>query len=147
MPNSPPAPQIRYVPTVQKKEPTSRRLGRWVLVVVWFMILLVPGFFILMVINGEVSIALGDAPEQKVRVWLLSEIRERGFAISTGSVASRTESEVCVQTRLRYLLWQGTPEPADFCECFVRADPNAEWSFTTSWQGECTDPPPERNTP
>ena len=113
------------------------------LVVVWFIILLIPAFFILMVINGEFSLTLGDAPEQKLRIWLVSEIRERGFGISTGSVTSRDEQNVCVQTDLRYLLWQGSQEPSVYCECFERLDAAAEWSYTIGWQASCAERPEE----
>jgi hypothetical protein len=132
-------PQIRYVPAAPQKTPPSRTITRIVLVIVWFIILLIPAFFILMFINGEFSIALGDAPEQKLRVWLVSEIRERGFGIATGSVASRDEMNVCVQTDVRYVLWQGSQESTVYCECFARGDGSAEWEYILGSEGTCAE--------
>jgi hypothetical protein len=141
MPDTPP--QVRYVPAARKKMPKSRIAARIVLVAVWFVILLIPAFFILMVVNGEFSLTLGDAPEQKLRIWLVSEIRERGFGISTGSVASRDEQNVCVQTDLRYVLWQGSQESSVYCECFARPDRSTEWSYVSGGEGTCAERPEE----
>jgi hypothetical protein len=116
-----------------------KRVGRVLLLLLWLGILLIPGFFILMVVNNEFSISLGDAPGQNLRVWLVSEIRERGFGVATGSVSTLDETNVCVQTDLRYLLWQGTQAPSTFCECYTRPDNTAEWSYATGWEGTCAE--------
>ncbi len=143
MPDHRPAPQVRYVPAAPQKTPARKTIVRAVFVALWLLILLIPGFFIWMVINGEFTLSLGSTPEQKLRVWLVSEIRERGFGISTGSVASQTETDVCVQTDLRYLLWQGSQAPSTYCECFTRTTAEDTWSYNGGWEGMCSVPPQE----
>jgi hypothetical protein len=132
--------QIRYVPAASKKTPPARVILRGALVAVWLLILLIPAFFIVMTINGEVTIPLGDAPEQNLRIWLISEARVRGLGVASGGVASRSETDVCVETDLRYLLWQGTQAPSTYCECFMRSGDDG-WSFASGWEGLCSERP------
>jgi hypothetical protein len=56
------------------------------------------------------------------RIWLVREGGNRGLAISTGRVVrgSVDGPEACIETRVRFLLWQsdGTAAASDYCECF-----------------------------
>jgi hypothetical protein len=129
--------QVRYVPAPPRKPNRVRTVRRITLLILWFALMLLPLFFIIMVTQGQVIVPLGDAPEHELRVWLVSEARMRGFGIANAWEAARTETAVCVEHDVRFLLWMGEQEPSRYCECFARADASAAWSFESGGPGEC----------
>jgi hypothetical protein len=135
-----PAPDVttRYVPARQPpRRSPLRRPGCIAMLIVWFGLLLaIPIFLFSMLTAGEISVTTGDAPDQRARLWLISNIRERGFGYSNAWVASRSETGLCVQTDVRYWLWQGSQEPSAFCECYDRVD--GVWNFVSTTQGACS---------
>lgn len=115
-----------------------RRAGCIVALVIWFAILLLPCFLVVLAVQQEISIPTGGAPDQRLRLWLISEADERGLALSTASVHQQTATEICVQTDVRFLLWAGSAEPLSYCDCYERGGESAEWASTSSSVGQCS---------
>ena len=129
------------LPRIRFAFPSRRsRLGRWgcrLAVVVWFLILLTPCFCLAFASQGELSVRLGDIPGQSLRVWLLSESRQRGFGISRPSVvASSVVGQVCLQTDVSFILWTGSEDATTYCECFAQSA-NSTWDVVSNNQGSC----------
>jgi len=106
--------------------------------VIWFSVLLLPCLLIVMATQQEVVISTGGAPGQNIRLWLISEIDERGFAFSSASVSQRSESLTCVQTDVRFLLWAGKADPVSYCECYER-DSAGNLAFIEATEGVCAE--------
>ena len=115
----------------------KRRIGCAILIVLWFALLLVPCGLFYFAVQQEVTIPLGSLPGQELRVWLVMEPRSRGLGISSGQVASQTDSSLCVQTTTTYLLWAGRPENSTYCECYARSQPDQPWSYVSNMPGTC----------
>ena len=114
-----------------------RRVGCIIAVIVWFAILLLPCLCLGLASQGEFSVRLGDIPEQSLRIWLLSESRQRGIGLSRPSVvASSVAGQVCLQTDVSYLLWQGTEDATTYCDCFAQSA-NTTWEPVSHNQGAC----------
>jgi hypothetical protein len=66
----------------------------------------------------------GSDPLTPTRLWLVSEGGNRGLGWSTASVVAGAGStdRVCVQTRVRFLLYRanGSAQPVTYCECYQR---------------------------
>ncbi|MCC6612980.1 MAG: hypothetical protein IT320_05845 [Anaerolineae bacterium] len=131
--------QIRYVPSraPQKRHPL-RRPGCVIALVIWFaLLILIPVAFFIILTRGEIAVSTGDAPDQQARLWLISNADERGFGYSNAWVAERTDADLCLQTDVRYWLWQGSEDSVTYCECYERADTTSDWSYTSSSEGAC----------
>jgi hypothetical protein len=100
-------------------------------------VLLTPCALIYFAVQQEVTIPLGSAPGQELRVWLVMESRTRGLGVSTGHVASQSDTSLCVQTTTNYLLWAGRGQNAQYCECYTRTEPDLSWAYAGSTQGAC----------
>jgi hypothetical protein len=118
-----------------------RRLGCTAALILWFLLLLTPCALIYFAVQQELTIPLGGAPGQELRVWLVMEPRTRGLGISTGHVAQQTDTGLCVQTATNYVLWQGRPLNTVYCECYSRTNPAGVWSYGRSIQGACPPTP------
>ena len=61
-----------------------------------------------------------------IRLWLVREEANQGLGISSTRVRSGSESQgqVCLETRVRFLLWQQSEEVDNprYCECFQQLD-------------------------
>jgi hypothetical protein len=73
--------------------------------------------------SGELTVRLGEFRE--FRFWTVSEGDNRGIAYSiprftNGSIEA---GEVCLQTKVRFILWRTVEEQLNpsYCECFQRA--------------------------
>jgi hypothetical protein len=131
---------VRYVPSRQPaRKSILRRPGCVIALVIWFVLLLtIPYFIFTMVTSGEISLTTGGAPDQRARLWLISNPRERGFGFSNTWVASEGENRLCMQTDVQYWLWQGSQAPSVYCECYTGGA--AAWSFTSATQAACSAP-------
>jgi hypothetical protein len=114
-----------------KRRSPLRRIGCGILLVFWFALLLTPCFLITLAVQQEVRITTGPVPGQELRVWLIMEAETRGLGVSTGNVATQTETSLCLQTDIRYFLWQGSEAPVSYCECYQRSDASEAWISTT----------------
>jgi hypothetical protein len=105
-----------------------RRSGCCVMVAVWVVLLLMPCFFVTLVVRKEIIISRSDIPEHEYRIFLLENEDERGFGLSRGSIKSGGEDEdaACVITHTDYLLWEGEGEDAVYCSCYEKF--GDEWS-------------------
>ncbi len=135
--------QIEYVINEQPgKRSLIRRAGCAVLLIVWFLMLSLPlGFFIL-AIEGQITLAHGsDVPDRhehpRIQVRLVTEIDYRGLQFTNSTIDQQNDLTLCVQTNVRYLLWQGEGETATFCDCYTRPDIADEWLFESTTTGQC----------
>ena len=115
-----------------------RRAGCIAALVIWFLILLLPCFLIVLATQQEISVSTGGAPGQQLRLWLISEVDERGLALSTASVQQNETDAVCVETNVRYLLWAGSAEPVSYCECYQRGSESEAWALTSTGSAGCS---------
>jgi hypothetical protein len=116
---------------------SARRVGCAIAVLVWAILMLIPFFLFLLALRGEITIDTGSAPEQRLRVWLIMDATQRGIGISTASASERADGDVCVQTEVRFILWQGRPEASrEYCECHQRTEAG-QWVATGLFEGAC----------
>ncbi|HRL13767.1 MAG TPA: hypothetical protein PKX07_17940 [Aggregatilineales bacterium] len=118
-----------------------RRLGCGIALVIWFVILLFPGFLLLLAIQQEVVVWHGRGfPEAEshplVQVKLIMDARTRGVSITSSHISIEDSQNACVQTNVNYLLWQGTGEAASYCDCYARAGESG-WTLTETYSGAC----------
>ena len=127
---------ITYV--LAPKRSPIRRLGCTIAVILWFIVLLTPCLCIVLASQGEIAVRLGDVPGQSFRLWLLSESRQRGLGVSRPSTfAGIDQNEVCIQTDVSFILWEGSEEATSYCECYTRLDNNGGWEVFSSEQTAC----------
>ncbi len=125
-------PQVMVV-----RRPWYRRVGCLIALLIWLMVMLLPCFFLALAFQQEIVITQGDAPNQVLRIWLINEVRDRGFGISSTSVHPGLQnSGVCVQTDVRFILWVGDSPPTSYCECYALS--SEELEITSVQQGQCT---------
>lgn len=107
-----------------------RRLGCCLLLIVWFVLMLMPCFFVTLLVEKDIVISRSSVPDHEFRIFILEEPNERGFGFSSGTIVSGggDEQTVCVVTSVDYLLWEGEAEPDTHCNCFERAGEG--WSTT-----------------
>lgn len=132
IPKSPP-PSVEYIFVERKRNPL-RRLGCMILLILWFMFLLLPLFLFIMAVQREITIAhAGDIPESYqhplFQVQLVMEEDYRGLRIVNATLHNGTDTNICVQTNVRYVLWEGEGEPATFCRCYERDKLESEWAL------------------
>lgn len=129
-PPAPPAPRRRH---------PLRRIGCTIVLVLWFLLLLTPCLLFYMASQGEISVRLGNLPDQSLRIWLVTEPQQRGIGVSSPAVARAADGNTaCLQMTVHYWLWYGEAEEAvQYCECFSRADRDADWTMTEMESGTC----------
>lgn len=115
-----------------------RRVGCWIVIVIWFLILLLPCALIMLAVQQEIVITTGSAPGQQLRLWLISEAEQRGFGLSTASVIPKDNNDLCVQTDVRFFLWAGKGESSSYCDCYQRANQSAAWTSVSTATGACS---------
>ena len=118
-----------------KRPSRIRRLGCWLGIGIWFILLLLPCIAILLISQGEIAIQTGDLPGQSFRLWLIQDSKNRGVAIANPSVSSSTDGKTCMQTTTSFLLWMGSGDPSSYCECYTRTESN--WELESTVQGSC----------
>jgi len=135
-------PDIEYVVVEKQRRRPLRRIGCGLLVVVWFFVLLLPlGLFILAV-NEEITISRGggipDAHEHpRLQVSLVMEVDYRGLRITDTILREDTDTRLCIQTNIRFLLWEGEGDPATFCDCYTRDTAVADWQLEATFADVC----------
>lgn len=129
-------------PQPARRRSPLRRLGCGILLVLWFLVLLTPCALFMLASRGEMTLDLGSAPGQTARVWLVMEEDERGLGLSLPSVHTDDDpNALCVQTDVRYFLWQGEAEPVSYCDCYQRTSAESAWSYVETLQGACSPAP------
>lgn len=122
--------------TTTRRRPL-RRVGCIIGLLLWVLLMVAPCGLFLLATQGQFTLSLGSAPHQEARLWLINEARVRGLALSLPSVHQTAANGLCVQVDTHFLLWAGSGEPATFCECYTRANANADWTPTASYTGSC----------
>ncbi len=112
----------------------------------WAFVLLIPGTLFVLAIQGEIALWHGGgfpAGEEHpmLQVKLLMDADTRGLNI-TSSALSATEDRAaeeiaCIQTHVRYVLWQGTGDNAAYCDCYARVDVESPWALRSTYAGTC----------
>ena len=133
-------PEIEYVVTVKKRS-LVQRLGCFAVIVVWFMVMMIPFFFIVLAVNGEIRFGhSGDVPDKHehplLLISLVMEADYRGLSSTNSSVERPTYDDLCMETHVSYLLWEGEGEAATYCDCYTR-DENDDWQFTETTTQNC----------
>jgi hypothetical protein len=121
------------------------RLGCILAAVVWGFILLLPAFLITLAVQDELGLWHGGRiPDNEGHPLLLFKLlsdpdhpENEGISVTTSTVSRATETEMCLQTHVRYFLWVSEAEPASYCDCYTRADAEAEWAYAGSTSGAC----------
>lgn len=114
-----------------------RRLGCLVGILIWALLVLSPCALFFFATQNEVNIALGALPEQNLRIWLINEPRERGFAVAVPILVEGPDPDsICLQTETRFLLWMGQGEPGTICDCYTSSSDEG-WHLISSSIGAC----------
>jgi hypothetical protein len=119
------------------------RLGCGLLLVVWFVVLLLPCAMIYLAMGYTIFIPNGAIPEPeqhpRFEIQLIMEIDNRGFKLSSSSIASETESRLCINNDANYLLWQSdeTAQDSQYCQCYERRTVESSWRFDEQYAGQC----------
>jgi hypothetical protein len=118
------------------------RAGCGLFLIFWVVFLSIPTFMFILATEGEIAIWHGDrvpssSEHPLLQVKLLMDAETRGLNITTSNISGVYDAgEVCVQTHVRYLLWQGEGEAADYCDCYQRVD--ADWVLSRTNTGGCS---------
>ena len=135
-------PEIEYVVRVkEQKRGFLGRVGCGLALAVWFGVLLLPTFFIILAVQGDITLRhRGDVPDKHrhplLEVKLLMEPESRGLQFTNSSI-ERDNNELCIDTQVRYLLWQGEGDSARYCDCYTRASTDADWSYVSTEINAC----------
>lgn len=120
-----------------------RRLGCGLMLVIWFGILSIPGAMFWLATGGDIRIPHGNIPDSEqhplFQVNLIMDTDNRGLQFSRTSIQNIDDLSLCVQGNVSYLLWEsdGTATPATYCQCYERANSEADWVFTTQALEAC----------
>ena len=128
----------KTLPRKSTRRSPLRRPGCVIALILWFTLLLSPCIFIYLAANEEISIQTGDAPEQRLRIWLVQAAGQSGLGISNGTVYQQDDNNLCVQTDVNFLLWRGEGQSSQYCECYTHSQ--SGWDTTEVNQGTCAQP-------
>ncbi|MCY3866569.1 MAG: hypothetical protein OXG68_14120 [Chloroflexi bacterium] len=123
----------------------ARRLGCGLVLLFWFALLLTPCSLFYLAANGEIRLGHREIPQPHAHplllVSLVSETEDRGLRIENSwIVESQADGGMlCVETAVRFLLWQysGGNQNVSFCDCYRRQDADASWEFVSTYGGVC----------
>lgn len=118
------------------------RLGCGAIFFIWLFFILLPTFLLILAFQGEIGFWHGgDMPEPEAHpmllVRLVMDIENQGFSVTSSSVSEQTETAICVQTHVRFLLWEGDGDSVGYCDCYTRASARTSWLYNTSTPGSC----------
>jgi len=99
-----------------------------VMFAVWVIVMLMPCFFVTLLVNKEIVFSRSDLPEHEYRLFILEETDLRGFGFSRARVESggADEDNFCMVTSISYLLWEGEGDGLTYCNCYEKA--GEDWS-------------------
>ena len=129
-----------------RKRSLPRRLGCWLLIAIWFVILLTPCGLFYLAANGEIRLEHRQIPDPhthpRLLISLISESDDRGLRIETSSIkAADSDTSQCVETAVTFLLWEssGGNQNVRFCDCYMRSDGNSSWNLISTDGAACSD--------
>lgn len=121
-----------------------RRIGCWLIVACWFLLLLTPCALFYLAANGEIRFHQPDAPQPhahpRLLITLINDPDNRGLQfLRSYRVGGASDNDVCMQTAVNYLLWAGAGGNQDviYCECYARADNVSSWSLLATHISAC----------
>lgn len=125
---------IEYVVIEKPRRKWYKSPGCLFGLVVWFILMLLPLFFFILAVEGDITLHhRGDIPDKHehplFQISLIMTVDYRGFGITNSTLHHSGEDDICIETNVRYILWQGNGDPATFCDCYTRAE-NDTWSLT-----------------
>jgi hypothetical protein len=134
-------PEVDYV-IVTRRRSLLRRIGCGAALLIWLVVMLLPLALFVLAIEGTIFIAHpGDVPSSHehplLRVNLIMEIDFRGVSLTHSSLEYSGGHDLCIQTDVRYVLWQGEGEPASFCDCYTREGEDAPWEMVSRTMDVC----------
>lgn len=133
--------EIEYIVKTKRRSLLSR-IGCLGAIVIWFFILLLPLLFFALAAREQITIQhSGDVPDKYehplLQFRLISDIEQRGVSITNSTVDRTDETNLCIETHVRYLLWEGQGDPATYHDLYTRPDEDSEWVFVTQAIGGC----------
>lgn len=134
--------QIEYVVVEKPRRKWYRNPGCVLGLIIWFFVMLLPLFFFILAVEGDITLQHGgDVPDKHehplLQIRLIMEIDYRGFGITNSTIQRDGENDICVETNVRYILWQGQGDPATFCDCYTRTEPDEAWTLTGTTMTGC----------
>jgi len=130
---------------IKAKRSLLSRIGCTFFLAIWFVILLTPCALLYLASSGEIRISHSDIPDSydhpRLSIELVTEVESRGLRIVNSSVVDNDLNDdlMCVQTNVRFLLWQTDEDNQDvsFCDCYERAPTESNWTFTQTQPDRC----------
>ncbi len=122
-----------------------RRIGCALLLAIWFTLLLAPCALFYLATNGEIRFMHADVPQPhehpRLLISLISESSDRGLRIESSTITADIDlpRAVCIETTVRFLFWQasGGNQDTSYCDCYHRAELNANWQLSDTYSGAC----------
>lgn len=132
---------IEYVVVEKPQRRWYKRPGCILGLVIWLILILTPTFFIVVAVQGDITINhTGDIPDKgrypRFQVKLIMEPDYRGFSITNSSI-NRDDESLCIEQNVNYVLWQGSGEAATFCQCYTRDIQEGEWVSAETITDSC----------
>ncbi|MDE2636653.1 MAG: hypothetical protein OXI30_09835 [Chloroflexota bacterium] len=127
------------------KRSNARRLGCAIALLIWFALLLTPCALFYLAANGEIRFDHRDVPQPHAHplllVSLVSEAADRGLRFETSRIieAQSNGEMLCVETAVRFLLWEysGGNQDVSYCDCYQREGLEADWELVGTSSGVC----------
>lgn len=91
-----------------------RRLLYLIIILVWLLIMSFP--VVALMLATQQQIELGNDVHNHIRIFLVQGSDAQGVGFEWARPIS-TNSQSCATTSVTYFLWEGTAEPATFCQC------------------------------
>lgn len=112
-----------------------RRLGCGALLMVWFVLMLWPCVLLTVIMEGEFVVTISDRPNHDARIFNVQSDDTRGFGFSYAEVQEESSERLCIKTYVRYIMWEGSNEPVDYCRCYERVD--EQWLTSPAVNDQC----------
>lgn len=109
-----------------------KRIGYFIFLILWLIIMAFPTFAFFLATNGEVQ--LGREARSHVRFFMVQEETSGGVGLEW--VRSARQVDNCTRTSIRYFLWEGNSagQNTNFCQCY---DPATDAPLPTE-ESNCT---------
>ncbi|MYE26061.1 MAG: hypothetical protein F4X87_02360 [Chloroflexi bacterium] len=123
----------------------ARRLGCALAVLIWFALLLTPCALFYLAANGEIRFDHRDVPQPHAHplllVSLVSEAADRGLRFESSRIveAQSNSERLCVETAVRFFLWEysGGNQDVSYCDCYQGEASDADWELVRTSSGPC----------
>lgn len=96
-----------------------KRIGVAILLLVWLVLLLTPGFAFVLARSGQIQ--LGDAGGRHWRVFLVQSAEAEGIGLERAAPidppATAGQAVNCLRTTVSYWTWAGEANSVAYCQC------------------------------